>query len=299
MTDVRALIGPLGMWGSLTSVPATELRPFVAKVSGLGYGALWVGDGTARDPFALLAAVADAAGTMALGTSIVNIFGRDAMAARMGAMTLHELTAGRFLLGLGVSHAPMIENVRKLSYASPYTQMVEYLAAMAEAPFTAYAAPDEPTTVIAALGPRMLELARTAADGAHPYFSPVEHTAKARQILGEGKLLAPELMVAIDDDPDRARELAVEHMTRYLTLPNYVNNLLRQGFEESDVTGPSDRLIDAIVVCGTVDDVVRRVGEQHDAGADHVCVQVLTRKGADLPMSEWADLADAFGLRAA
>jgi probable F420-dependent oxidoreductase len=152
--------------------------------------------------------------------------------------------------------------------------------------------------VIAALGPRMLELARTATDGAHPYFSPVEHTAVARGILGPGKLLAPEQMVAIDDDAGRARELAVEHMARYLTLPNYVNNLLRQGFDESDVTGPSQRLIDAIVVCGSVDDVVTRVGEQHDAGADHVCVQVLTRKGDDLPMAQWAELADALHVSA-
>jgi probable F420-dependent oxidoreductase len=191
----------------------------------------------------------------------------------------------------------MIEGVRKLSYASPYTQMVEYLAAMAEAPFTAYAAPDEPSTVIAALGPRMLELARSAADGAHPYFSPVEHTAAAREILGDGKLLAPEQMVVIDDDRDRARELAAANMSRYLRLPNYANNLLRAGFDESDLTGPSDRLIDAIVVCGSIDDVVRRVGEQHDAGADHVCIQVLTPKEADLPMREWAELADALGLR--
>jgi probable F420-dependent oxidoreductase len=120
----------------------------------------------------------------------------------------------------------------------------------------------------------------------------------ARGILGPGKLLAPEQMVAIDEDAGRARELAVEHMARYLTLPNYVNNLLRQGFDESDVTGPSQRLIDAIVVCGSVDDVVTRVGEQHDAGADHVCVQVLTRKGDDLPMAQWAELADALQVSA-
>jgi probable F420-dependent oxidoreductase len=209
---------------------------------------------------------------------------------------LHEASGGRFLLGLGVSHAPMITAVRKMEYSTPYSDMAAYLAAMKEAPYTAFAAADEPTTVPAALGPKMLRLSAEAADGAHPYFSPVEHTAAAREILGPGKLLAPEQMVVIDDDPTRARELAVEHMTRYLRLPNYTNNLLRYGFDESDIAGPSQRLVDAIVVCGGVDAVVRRVAEHHDAGADHVCVQVLTAKGADLPMREWAELADAFDL---
>ena len=130
--------------------------------------------------------------------------------------------------------------------------------------------------MLAALGPKMLRLAAEHADGAHPYFSPVEHTAAAREMLGPGKLLAPEQMVVLDDDLTRARELAVEHMTRYLRLPNYTNNLLRHGFDEDDLAGPSPRLVDAIVVCGDVDAVVRRVGEHHAAGADHVCIQVLT-----------------------
>ena len=149
--------------------------------------------------------------------------------------------------------------------------------------------------MLAALGPKMLRLAADAADGAHPYFSPVEHTATAREIIGPDKLLAPEQMVVIDDDLTRARELAVEHMTRYLRLPNYTNNLLRYGFDESDIAGPSQRLVDAIVVCGDVDAVARRVAEHHDAGADHVCVQVLTARDAPLPMREWSELA---GVRA-
>jgi probable F420-dependent oxidoreductase len=174
--------------------------------------------------------------------------------------------------------------------------MAAYLAAMREAPFSAYTADDEPTSVLAALGPKMLRLAADEADGAHPYFSPVEHTAAARAILGTGKLLAPEQMVVIDDDLTRARELAVEHMTRYLRLPNYTNNLLRHGFDEDDLAGPSPRLVDAIVVCGDVDAVVRRVAEHHDAGADHVCIQVLTPREAPLPMREWTDLAQALKL---
>jgi probable F420-dependent oxidoreductase len=167
---------------------------------------------------------------------------------------------------------------------------------MAEAPFTAVGAADEPPTVLAALGPKMLELARDSAQGAHPYFSPVEHTAFARDILGEGPLLAPELMVVIDDDRTRATELAIKQMSRYLTLPNYTNNLKRHGFDDDDIAGPTERLIDAIVVRGTIDDVVARVREQHDAGADHVCIQVLT-PDLEFPVEAWRDLASAFALR--
>ena len=152
--------------------------------------------------------------------------------------------------------------------------------------------------MLAALGPKMLQLAATAAQGAHPYFSPVEHTAFARETMGAGPLLAPEMMAIVDTDADRSRELAVKVMSRYLRLPNYANNLLRHGFTEDDVRaeGPSDRLIDAIVVRGTVDDIVARVREHHDAGADHVCVQLLTATPTDFPMAHYRELADALGL---
>jgi probable F420-dependent oxidoreductase len=177
--------------------------------------------------------------------------------------------------------------------------MGAYLRAMDEAPFTAVAADSEPPTVLAALGPKMLRLAAESANGAHPYFSPVEHTAYARQILGEGPLLAPEQMVVLDTDRSRAHAVAATYMSRYLQLPNYANNLLRHGFTEDDLAGPSERLIDAIVVCGDVDDVVARVGEHHAAGADHVCIQVLLPDPRQAPVAEWRRLADAFELPAA
>src|SRR4051794_8322582 len=262
----------------------------------------------------------DATTTLRVATGVAQIQARHPMTAKAAQLTLHEASGGRFLLGLGVSHAPMITTARKMEYATPYSDMAAYLAAMKDAPFNAYtgiesteirsASTDgreadfrrfgsglgEPSTVLAALGPKMLRLAADAADGAHPYFSPVEHTAAARQILSPDKLLAPEQMVVIDDDATRAHELAAEHMSRYLRLPNYTNNLLRYGFDETDIAGPSVRLVDAIVVCGDIDAVARRVAEHHDAGADHVCVQVLTAHDADLPMREWSDLADAFDL---
>jgi probable F420-dependent oxidoreductase len=291
-------IGRVGLWTSLFDQhPTSRVREVVAELETIGWPCVWRPETSGRDALVSAAHMLDATTTLRVATGIAQIQARHPLTAGAAQKTLHEASGGRFLLGLGVSHAPMIEGVRKLTYATPYSDMAAYLAAMKEAPFSAYAAADEPTTVIAALGPKMLRLAADQADGAHPYFSPVEHTAAAREILGPGKLLAPEQMVVIDDDLAQARELAVEHMTRYLRLPNYTSNLLRHGFTEDDVAGPSPRLVEAIVVCGAVEAVVRRVAEHHAAGADHVCIQVLTVRDAPLPMREWTELADAFGLR--
>jgi probable F420-dependent oxidoreductase len=186
--------------------------------------------------------------------------------------------------------------VKKLEYRTPYRDMVAYLEAMASAPFYAVGPPEQPATVLAALGPKMLRLAATAAQGAHPYFVPPEHTAEAREVMGAGALLAPEQMVVIDSDLGRGRDLARAQMGRYLQLPNYTNNLLRLGFTADDVAGPSDKLLDAIVACGPIEAAVERVKAHHDAGADHVCVQVLTADAKQLPMAAYRELAQAFGL---
>jgi probable F420-dependent oxidoreductase len=290
-------IGRVGLWTNLLDqYPTSRVREVVQEFESLGWPCLWRPESSGRDALVSAAHMLDATATLRVATGIAQIQARHPLTANAAQRTLHEASGGRFVLGLGVSHAPMITTARKLPYVTPYSDMAAYLAAMREAPFNAYSAADEPTTVLAALGPKMLRLAADAADGAHPYFSPVEHTAAARAILGTDKLLAPEQMVVIDDDLTRARELAVEHMTRYLRLPNYTNNLLRHGFDEDDLAGPSPRLVDAIVVCGNVDAVVRRVAEHHDAGADHVCIQVLTPRDAPLPMREWTDLAAAFEL---
>lgn len=290
-------IGRVGLWISLLDqYPTSRVREVAAELESLGWPCIWRPEASGRDAIVSAALMLDATTTLRVATGIAQIQARHPMTAKAAQLTLHEASGGRFLLGLGVSHAPMITTARKLEYSTPYSDMAAYLAAMKEAPFNAYTGDGEPSTVLAALGPRMLRLAADAADGAHPYFAPVAHTAVAREILGPGKLLAPEQMVVLDDDRTRARQLAVEHMTRYLRLPNYTNNLLRHGFDESDIAGPSPRFVDAIVVCGDTDAVVRRVAEHHDAGADHVCVQVLTARDAPLPMREWGALADAFGL---
>lgn len=290
-------IGRVGLWISqLDRHPTSRVREVVAELESMGWPCVWRPEAAGRDALVSAATMLEATTRLNVATGVAQIHARHPHTTRAAQLTLHESSGGRFLLGLGVSHAPFVEGSRKLPYRTPYSDMVAYLAAMAEAPFTAVAAPDEPPTVLAALGPKMLQLAATATDGAHPYFSPVEHTVVARAILGPERLLAPEQMVVIDSDRGRARGLAEQHMARYLRLPNYANNLLRHGFTEDDVSGPSPRLVDAIVVCGGIDDVVARVAEHHAAGADHVCVQILTEGAGDLPLDEWAELADAFGL---
>lgn len=289
-------IGRVGLWTwLLDSLPTSGSLELALELEEMGWPCLWRPESSGRDALISSAQVLQATTRLTMATGIAQIHGRHPVTTRNAQRTLHEASGGRFLLGLGVSHAPFIEGVRKLDYSRPYSDMVDYLADMANVPFTAVAADDEPPTIIAALGPKMLKLAAEAADGAHPYFSPVEHTAVARQVMGEGPLLAPELMVVVDDDRARATEVATHHMARYLALPNYTNNLKRHGFDDDDIAGPSERLIDAIVVRGSVDDVVARVDEHHDAGADHVCIQVLTTND-ELPMQAWSDLADAFGL---
>lgn len=294
MTDVRTLLGPLGVWGHLASLPAAELRPFVARTATLGYSALWVGDGAARDPFAQLAAVADVSGSMTLGTSIVNIFGRDAMASKMGAMTLHELTGGRFVLGLGVSHVHLVQKLRGHVYEKPRTRMREYLEAYARLPYRGPVLrdpdgePTRPPVLIAALGPRMLELAATATDGTLPFFVTAERIGQMRSVLDEAApagrphpVVATALAVVVESDAERARAAGRAWMQPYCRAENYQRSLTAQGFGPQDWEPPySDRLVDALVAWGDADQVRARIAEFHAAGADHVALIPLSADGA-------------------
>lgn len=296
MAQTSVDIGRVGIWtGVLDTQPTTKVREVVAEVEAMGWPSLWRPEATGRDALVSSGIMLEATTRLRIATGIAQIHARHPHTTAAAHKTLHEASGGRFLLGLGVSHAPLIEKVKKMEYRTPYSDMVAYLQEMASAPFAALAAADEPPLVLAALGPKMLKLSATLG-GAHPYFVPPSHTEFARQQLGDGPLLAPEQMVILDTDRARAHELARAHMTRYLALPNYANNLLRLGYSADDLSGPSEKLIDAIVVCGTVDQAVARVREHHDAGADHVCVQVLNADPRYVPLSEWRDLASAFGL---
>jgi probable F420-dependent oxidoreductase len=208
-----------------------------------------------------------------VATGIASIWARDALAARNGALALAEAFPGRFTLGLGVSHAPAVK-LRGQDYNKPLTAMRTYLDGFAAAPYDGVAPAVPVPSVLAALRPKMLDLARERTAGAHPYFVPVEHTAIARERLGPDALLAPEVSVVLESDPAAARERARRFMGLYLQLPNYTNNLRDLGWSPADfVDGGSDALVDAIVGWGDADAVAGRVRAHLAAGADHVCVQ--------------------------
>ncbi|MFI0214613.1 LLM class F420-dependent oxidoreductase [Streptomyces lydicus] len=274
-------IGRIGVWhGGLGRIPAATARRAAAEIEQLGYGALWFGEGPGtKEAFSHAALLLAATERITVATGIANIWGRDAAAANGATHTLAEAYDGRFLLGLGASHAPIV-NLRGHTYAKPLAAMRDYLDGMDAAPYEGPVVEPPPARVLAALGPKMLELARDRAAGAHPYLVPTDHTARAREILGDGPLLAPEQAVVLETDPAKARAAARAHTRFYLELPNYVGNLRRFGFDDDDFTGGgSDRLVDALVAWGDVDAVRRRVQEHLDAGADHVALQPLAADG--------------------
>jgi probable F420-dependent oxidoreductase len=287
-------IGRVGVWTfSLELQPAAQAQEAAREIEALGYGAIWIPEALGRE--ALVHASLLLAGTkrIAIATGIANIWARDPMAMAAGQKTLTEAFPDRFLLGIGVSHAPMV-GMRGHAYDKPLSAMRAYLDAMDAAPFLAMPPTTEPRRVIGALAPKMLRLSAERSWGAHPYFVPPEHTQRAREVLGKGPLLAPEQAVVLERDATTARAIGRAHMAIYLGLPNYVNNLKRLGFTDDDVAnGGSDRLVDAIVAWGDEDAIVRRVRAHHDAGADHVCIQALEVDPRTLPMVQWRRLAPA------
>ncbi|MCU1420234.1 MAG: hypothetical protein JWN88_1232 [Frankiales bacterium] len=289
------LPGPVGLWTSALEVlDAFAARDAVAELDDQGWDALWFGEAYGREAFSAAALYLGASRRMAVATGIASIYGRDAVAANAAARLLEELHPGRFVLGLGVSHAPLVERMRGHSYGKPVAAMREYLDALDGASFAAAGGTTSPPRVLAALGPKMLELSRDRAQGAHPYLVTPEHTASAREVLGEGPLLAVEQAVVLSDDPEVVRERAHWHLEIYTGLPNYRNSWFRQGFEESDaVRGGSDRLKAALVVGGDEQAVADRVQEHLDAGADHVCLQLLGPDPFSVPSEDWARLAPA------
>lgn len=285
-------IGPVGIWtGVLDAHPTPVARAAAQLIEQLGFGALWIPETLGRDPFVAAALLLGATERLPIATGIANIYARDPMTMANAQKTLAEAFPNRFLLGLGVSHSHLVAGIRKHDYSKPYSHMVEFLDRMDAARYMAVPPERDPGRVLAALGPKMLELAATRAQGAHPYFTTPEHTALARAAMGADALLAPEQMCVLRTDPVEARAIARGNMKIYMGLPNYWNNLLRLGFTEADrEDGGSDRLVDAVVVWGTAQQVADRVAEHRAAGANHVCVQVL-RGDRQIPEREWRDLA--------
>lgn len=293
-------IGRIGVWTfQLDLVPSARAAEHVDELDELGYGAVWFPEAVGREAFTSASLLLRGGTDIVVATGIATIWARDAMAAAAAHKTVTEAYPDRFLLGLGVSHQPMVEGIRGHDYSRPYSAMKAYLDGMDAGLFFAAEPTTPPRRVLAALRPRMLELARDRADGAHPYFVPPEHTALAREALGPDRLLAVEQAVVLDTDPASAREKARTHTSIYVDLPNYRGNIQRldPSFTDDDFAdGGSDRLVDHIVAWGTVDTVVARVRAHLDAGADHVCIQVIDG-GTDVPVEAWRTLSDALSLR--
>jgi probable F420-dependent oxidoreductase len=287
-------LGRVGVWSSAFGLAAASAaREAAVEIEELGYGALWypesVGSKEALSQGAMLLGWTS---RIVVATGIANLYARDAMASANGARGLSEAYPGRFLFGLGVSHAPSV-GARGSEYGKPVTTMRAYLDAMDSAPYRA-PAPAEAPVVLAALGPKMIDLAAERTRGAHPYFVPPEHTASARERMGPGPLLLPEQAVLLETDPAKARAAAREHMHFYLELDNYRRSLLRLGFDDEELSeGGSNRLVDAVVAWGDVDAIRDRVRAHLDAGADHVCIQALGSGPAEPPLAALRELAPA------
>lgn len=291
VAETRQTLGPVGVWlGALQREPADTQRSAARRIEELGYGSVFEGEVVGwNDVFAQQAAWLCATSRIVTGAGIANIWARHPATAQAAATALGDAWPGRFVLGVGVSHGPLIDKTG-MTYDKPLERMREYLDGMDAAPVTPPAKPVP--RVVAALRHRMLELARDRTDGAHSYFVPPEHTADARQILGPDRLLIPEQAICLETDPAAARATAREHTSFYLGLPNYVNNLKRFGFTDEDVAGAgSDRLVDAIVAWGDEGAIAARVRAHHDAGADHVLIQPLARNihGALRQVEQLAD----------
>jgi probable F420-dependent oxidoreductase len=276
--------GKLGVWTWLDAMSGAEAVAFARRLEGWGYSVLWLPEAIGRDPFALIGYLAAATERLGFATGIANVYARDPMTMRAIQQTLGDLSDGRFALGLGVSHAHLVTGVRGHEYRPPLAAMQEYLAAMRKSLYRARAPAEEAPIVLAALRPRMLQLAAEQASGAHPYLVPVAHTARAREILGAGPLLAPEQMVMLESDAGKARTAARAVLRIYLGLPNYQNNLRWLGYEDADfANGGSDRLVDDLVAWGGERELRERIDAHRAAGADHVCIQPLFSDGRPGP----------------
>ena len=277
--SARDRLTTTGVWYFTDGMSSGEAADFAGHVESLGYSTLWLPDTVGRDPFAHIAWLASQTSTLQFATGIANIFHRHPGPMKQVANTLGEQTGGRFVLGLGVSHGPLVAGLRGLDYSKPLTKMRDYLAAMEASPYRGVG-PAEPVPVLlAALGPKMLELSATAADGAHPYWTTPEHTARAREILGPEPLLCVEQKVVLSTDAGAAREAGKQALSIYADLPNYRNNWKRLGFTEDEIEHRADRFLDAVLVWGDEDRVRAGVQAHYDAGATHVCVQPISTEG--------------------
>jgi probable F420-dependent oxidoreductase len=274
-----------GVWSpELRYGEAARVAELAAELEALGYSALWIPD-VGGDLFAALDRLLAATSTVTVATGILNVWMHDATDTASWWTGLHDdATRARVLLGLGASHAALIGE----AWRRPLAVVRDYLDAL-----DATGAVPTASRCLAALGPRMLELARDRTAGAHPYLATPDHTARAREILGPDALLAPEQGVILDTDVARARRVARSNVQGYAQLPNYANNWRRTGFTDDAIEQVCDRLVDALIVCGDVDAITARVAAHREAGADHVCIQLLGEPAGPGPVAAWRERAAA------
>jgi probable F420-dependent oxidoreductase len=279
----------VGVWSSqLRYGDAGQAAEAAAELEELGFTALWIPDvgGPVLDSVDHLLSSTK---QVVIATGILNLWMHEPADVASAYASLSAKHGERFLLGIGVSHAPLIDSKEPGLYRKPLAATRAYLDALdaTETPVPVA------NRVLAALGPKMLELSANRSRGAHPYLVTPDHTRYAREHLGDGPLLLPEQTVLLTKDETEARKLGTDWLRAYLALPNYANNLLRSGFTQEDVTSVSDRLFDAIIAWGDEETVLRRVNEHLAAGADHVCVQVLTADPTEFPREQWRRLGAA------
>jgi len=277
-------IGSLGVWYWTDGMTWPENVEAARRLEVLGYKTFWIPEAIGREPFATAAGLLLSTETLILATGIANIYARDAVATAQGQKTLAEMSGGRFLLGLGVSHKPMVEKVRKGVQTTPFSDLKRYLEIMPRAPWMSVAPPEDMPVVLGGLFPKTTKLAAEVCDGIHPYLVPPEHTAWAREVVGPDKWVCTEQFVILETDADKARAIGRQALGLYLNLPNYRNNLMRWGMEASDFeNGGSDRLVDFTMAWGDEDAIAARIKAHHDAGANHVCIQPLSPEGRQTP----------------
>lgn len=279
-----------GVWYFTDGMSAAEAADAAQRIESLGYSALWIPETVGRHPFAHAAWLLANTSELVIATGIASIYHREPGVTLAAQKTLAEQSGNRFLLGLGVSHRPMVEGVRGLTYGKPVATMRSYLEKMDASPYSGPNPDPAPPRVIAALGPKMLELARDACQGAHPYFTSPDHTAMAREILGPDAWLCVEQKVILTEDPGKARAAARQTAQMYLALPNYRNNWLRMGLGESDFqNGGSEGFVDATFAWGDAAAIRERIQAHYDAGATHVCIQPV-HPGAPFGTLHWEAL---------
>ncbi|MDP8905702.1 MAG: TIGR03620 family F420-dependent LLM class oxidoreductase [Chloroflexota bacterium] len=288
-------LGRVGVWSfALQRLRAADERTIARELEGQRYPALWMPETVgSKEVFAHSAILLAATSRVAIAPGIANIHARDPMAMANAARALGEAYPDRFVLGIGVSHAPSVER-RGGEYGNPLAKMGAYLDAMDDAQYSAPQPASPIPLVLAALGARMLELAAERADGAHPYFVPLEHTPFARRHLGREPCLATEVTAVLTADRSAGLRIARAFARHYLALPNYANNLRRLGWSDDDIANQgSDRLVEAVIAIGDVDHIVRRVRDHLDAGADHVCIQLRAEQSSDPAIEGYRELAAA------